>query len=385
MLTSYRVNITNTLLGYKMKIAINFSTLKSGGGQNVALNFLHAQSKIINHKNRYTYFVANNSQVYEFVKKNAGFKYILFPENPLIRILFEFFYVSFYLRFNKYDVIYSYFGFSFNISGVRQVSGSADSNLYFPEIDFWRDYKGIDRIKKYIIDWYRILGLKLSDGVVFENPALEVRGKKLFNLRNTITINPSISCDFPWANFEYEKKTKYVGLFLCGWHLNKNVLMIPSLVRCARDCGLDFSVVITAKPSGDVYKKFLALAEENNVINYIDVCGPIVKDNLRGLYSGVDFVFLMSKLESFSNNIIEAWYFKKPLVVSDEEWSRSICGDSAIYVNRDSAADVVKSIIDAIDDGVIDKIVDAGARRINDYPTIEERIRLEIDFLERII
>ena len=64
--------------------------------------------------------------------------------------------------------------------------------------------------------------------------------------------------------------------------------------------------------------------------------GKIEKKNLPSLFDQIDFVFLLSILESFSNNIIESWTYKRPLIISDEHWARTICEGAALYVNNNN-------------------------------------------------
>ena len=96
--------------------------------------------------------------------------------------------------------------------------GAADSNLFFPELDFWVEYNPIQKIIRKIIDLNRIWGLKKATGVIFENGYLMKKGKKLFNLKETKLIKPSIK-DFTSNEndllFSFSKNTT-VGLFFCG-------------------------------------------------------------------------------------------------------------------------------------------------------------------------
>ena len=82
-----------------------------------------------------------------------------------------------------------------------------------------------------------------------------------------------------------------------------------------------------------------------DVEDRITVLGPVKKTELRALYQNIDYVFLLSKLESFSNNIIESWFFKKVLVISDKEWSNAICKEGALYVDRDNPLGIVEKIL----------------------------------------
>ena len=106
---------------------------------------------------------------------------------------------------------------------------------------------------------------------------------------------------------------------------------------------------------------------------------------LASLYRQIDFVFLLSKLESFSNNIIEAWTFGKPLIASDEEWTHAICGDSAIYVERSSPEEIASQITSCLNDEKrITQVVEAGKKILSEYPTIEERTEQELSFIEEV-
>jgi glycosyltransferase involved in cell wall biosynthesis len=118
----------------------------------------------------------------------------------------------------------------------------------------------------------------------------------------------------------------------------------------------------------------------------VTIVGPVAKDQLLSVYSQVDFVFLLSKLESFSNNIIEAWHFGKPLVVSNEEWAKALCGDAAIYVDRDSPCSIAEVLIEtARHPARIDAVVSAGRNQLQRFPAISERILMELKFVESVV
>ena len=141
-----------------MRTLINFGTLKIGGGQNVALNFLHAFFSLNINTKRVYFFVAKGSQIHEFLLKHAPDRIYAVPANPVKRILFEVFVSRYFLRRHKIRIIYSYFGFGLFPRNYKQIIGSVDSNLYYPEVNFWEGYKGINLLIKQFIDWYRKFG-----------------------------------------------------------------------------------------------------------------------------------------------------------------------------------------------------------------------------------
>ena len=123
----------------------------------------------------------------------------------------------------------------------------------------------------------------------------------------------------------------------------------------------------------------------HKVEEYFKFIGRVNKDNIPSLYSQIDVVYLLSKLESFSNNIIEAWYFNKPLIVADEEWARAICENSAVYVNRDDAYEIMQATLKVLGDRdlVADKLAN-GEKILDSYPAIDERVDLELSYLTEV-
>lgn len=311
-----------------MNILINFSTLKSGGGQNVGLNFLQFILKEKNEKYNFFFVVAKNSRIQHFLLDNHQNNFITAPNSPIKRLFFEIFNGRKILKKYNIDIIYTYFGYGFYPRKVPQIVGSADSNLYFPEMDFWQEFKGGEKVIKIIIDQYRIWGLKRASGIIFENEAMEKRCHEIYKITNTIYIKPSINLSLTNNAFLLPTKidrSSPKGLFLCGWQRNKNINAIPKIAFILKQIHQPFHFILTAAQDGSKeYNNFKNDCKQYNVEDMISLVGVVKKEELSSLYEQIDYVFLLSKLESFSNNIIEAWYFQKLLFITDAEWSKAI-------------------------------------------------------------
>ena len=163
-----------------MRILFNFSFIKAGGGQNVALNFINS---INIHDYNYYYVVSNNSLIHNYLLENECNNFKVVSNNPLKRTFWEFFNGNKFIKENNIQIIYTYFGYSFFSKKTPQVIGAADSNLFFPEIDFWKEFKGIQLLKRKVIDRFRIYGLENADGIIFENELLEKKCNDLFKIK----------------------------------------------------------------------------------------------------------------------------------------------------------------------------------------------------------
>lgn len=374
-----------------MNILINFSMLKKGGGQNVALNFLYSLKNINTQGMVFYFIVAKNSRIHQFVENKYDWKYSVFPSNPVLRILCELLFSGIILKKNKIEIIYSYFGYGMYPCKIPQITCSADSNLYYPEYDFWREegYKGLNLFLKKIIDWYRISGLKRASGIIFETRYLENRCHELYKPSGeTITISPSIDLNLSEIELHFPQniQIKKKGLFLCDWHLNKNVMLIPEIAFHLKKQNIDFHFILTAsKNNSSLSKQFYYLVNKHDVADYITVTGQIKKEELYSLYQQIDIVMLISKLESFSNNIIEAWTYRRPVIITDITWARSICEDAALYVNRDNAKIIAENIDKLLNNKDLYKtIVDRGLEKLKFYPQINEKTIQEFEFIRKI-
>lgn len=371
-----------------MNILVNLATLKKGGGQNVGLNFIYSICNI-NYPNCNFYFVVvENSDIHTTLVKNGISAIHFMPSNPIKRMINEFLFGKKILQQHRIDIIYSYFGYGLYPKKYPQISGSADSNLFFPEIDFWKHYSGLKRAVKYLIDQYRIWGLKNATAVIFENEAMQNRGIKLFRLKNTTFIKPSVSQITDTTDFKLPSNISSVkkGLFFCSWQKNKNYLFIPEIAAQLKQNNIDFHFVFTAPQNQSVeHLEFLDLVEKFNVKNQISIVGTIKKSQIPSLYQQIDFVFLLSNLESFSNNIIETWFYKKLLIVANQDWAKSICKNAAFYVDIDCPKSVSDKLLEILNNEVLQqKIITKGNEELSKYPSINEKTKLELDYIKTI-
>jgi glycosyltransferase involved in cell wall biosynthesis len=372
-----------------MNVLLNLSTLKRGGGQNVGLNFLDSLDRVDTKNINFYFVVATNTEIYRALIKKKNCALIIMPKNPLYRIAKEIIVGGNIIKKFKIDIIYTYFGIGFFPKFVPQISGSADSNLYFPEINFWSEYSGTKKYIRKLIDSYRVWGLKRMKALIFENEIMQKRCSEIYHIPNTIFIKPSINPDYESVHYNLPKNVtskKYKGLFLCGWQRNKNFMIIPPLAAEFKKANFDFHFILTAPIDNSAdHVAFLLQMERYGVADMISIVGPVKKPEIKSLFQQIDYVFLLSKLESFSNNIIEAWYFNKTLVISDELWSRAICQGAAIYVSRNDANDITNKVISAIqNESLKNDIIQQGRSLLSEYPTIDQRTQQEIEYVKYI-
>ena len=372
-----------------MNILINFSAQKKGGGQNVAINFIQS-IKSVNIEDDLLVIVSKGSKIDESIN-TLNIKTIKFSPNPIIRILQELILLPQIIKKHSIEIVYSYFGYTLLKRKYIQVCGVAVSNLFYPEVVFWSEYTGISLLKRRLIDRYRLFGMKRAHGLVFENENMMRRSHDLYHIEQNRTklIKPSIQLEVA-NNINYDKTNKKHKLnrilLLCGWQLNKNIMEVPKIASYLKRHNIEYEFIITApQDKSKSHKEFNSLVKKYDVDKYIKLIGVVEKENLGALYKSIDYVLLMSKLESFSNNIIEAWAYKKPLLITDADWAKSICKDGAIYVNRNCANEIADTIYACIiNSKSVNKIIENGVNQLLSYPSIQQKTIEEINYLKII-
>ena len=122
------------------------------------------------------------------------------------------------------------------------------------------------------------------------------------------------------------------------------------------------------------------LGIEKRILNV----GPIPHEGCSEAYRACDLVILPSQLESFSNTIAEAWTMHKPLLISDIDWARSLCGTGAAYfqyLNPQSAAEQILRL--RRDNAYYRHLVVEGERMLRTYPEPVDRFMQYLAIIEQ--
>jgi glycosyltransferase involved in cell wall biosynthesis len=376
-----------------MNILVNLVPIKSGGGQQVASNFI---IQVLKNSDFSPFFlVTENTHVHKILLK-CNCENIHVVKNGLLnRLIFQLFTLGTIILKNDIEIIYTMFGPGLHHKNVKSVTGCAYSNLFFPEINFWQGYSFLKSIQLRLIDKYRLNSTLKSNFIIFENESMQKRAIDLFKYpkEQTKLILPSVSA-YPDSEISEEftlrlkniDSTKFNFLMLSGWHKNKNIEIVPHILSNLKKQGVnDVNFVITVPKDHPDSIQLLEEAKIHSVEDNIVFFDQVLPSEVQFLFEEIDAVALFSLLESFSNNIIESWYFKKPLFISDEVWSRAICKNAAIYVERTNASKISETIINFRNNKDLqEEINDNVVLIIKQYPNPKEKVNLQLDLLKKI-
>jgi len=373
-----------------MNVLLNFFPVRAGGGQQVASNFI----KIIAKKDfghKWFLFVGSNSELYKLAKEYLPESQILSFEYNYQNRVFKQKDIKEFIQSKKIDLIYSY-GPILPIKNIPQVLRTVYSNLYFPEIDFWKGYPFFTKLKKKLIDYFRLKQTLKADGLIFENKSMLERAASLFKYPETRVkyVEPSVTF-FEESKisekYEHLKKIKeFKILYLSSWHLNKNIHILPEVANNLRERKYKVKFILSLDAKHKTIQKLLfKKIIKFNVTDYFEFVGRVEATNVHQVVKSSDAMILLSKLECFSSNVMEAYYFEKPLIISDQPWAKAACIDAALFVDRDDSNDIANNIINLISSKELQKdLINKSKNRMKDFNTPEEKVYKQVQFLEYI-
>lgn len=273
------------------------------------------------------------------------------------------------------------------------IAGVAYSNLFYPEIDFWNYLPMHQKLRRRVIDHIRKTGIRRADAWVFETTILAERAIKIGFPKNRVfhvpmsvskaVLSPNSSGLQPSLGTNSRKRI----LYLASAHPNKRQICLPGIAQALLNRGFSNFTFVTTMDSKNPYaKKVEQRSQDLGVSKYIENLGSIPTSDVGRLIKSCDMMCLLSRLESFSNNVVEAWAMGVPLVITDADWARTACGDGVVYtdpLNFASSAAKIEQIL--TDDLYCDQVLRAGQSRLATYPTPEAKCQLFLDTIESVV
>ncbi len=133
--------------------------------------------------------------------------------------------------------------------------------------------------------------------------------------------------------------------YLTAYYSHKNLEVLPDLFLKYQKELKDYVVVTTFSerqhPGAErLLKQVRDMGLSESIINV----GPLQQEELAGYFHNCHALLMPTLLESFSASYLEAMHFGLPILTSDLDFAREVCGDAALYFDPWNAA----SIMDAI-------------------------------------
>jgi hypothetical protein len=327
-----------------MNILFNFCTNTIGGGLKNALEFIKNDQNIstVNY-----FFLLNRTQLeYLPFETIHTMQYHVIDKNPAYSIVSKF-KILLFIKQKRIDIIYTMAGpcyFPVPVISILGLSNPYITHCNFSEYRQWlslfcslKSFLHIN-LQKFcsIFSNYYIFQTKLAQSSYLRyNVFLSKSNSHVITNAYSDIKTVSIS---PKKNLVSSPNTFYI--FCPGsFYPHKNFEIIGEVSEYLLDnydC-INYKFIFTMS-SQDF--KMLNFDHNKSLLNI----GNLPYEEFISIYNQVDLVFLPSFLETFSSVYIESMYFKKFLLLHDNEISRDNCKEGAFYCDCTNAMTVAKNI-----------------------------------------
>lgn len=279
----------------------------------------------------------------------------------------------------------------FSKGRLINVVGCAYANLFYPELDFWSNHKGLARLKKTVIDWYRRWGIARADYWIFETDAIARRAIERFSFPPdrvfVVRMAPSrlVLESVTTRTFPELPPDRFLTLYLAGPHPNKRIgaLIDVALALHAR-ADTRFCFVLTLPPDAPQTRLLMERIARYGLERYFVNVGTVKPEHAGALIRRCHAMCNLARLESFSSNFVEAWAMRKPLLVTDADWSRASCADGAVYVHPERPQTIVAALQRLHEDkDFYASLVARGAGVLDTYPSAEQKAEHYLEIIRR--
>lgn len=328
----------------KKSVLIDCSTIRAGGGIQVAMSFL---KKLIDKKIEKNFSLYISREL-KFACMKQNIKLTNFMETKIRVSHYIFSIFTNFIWYNKFDVVFCVFGPAyFLIKPKKLICGFARTQLYYPDI-YWKNYEYnslFEIIKKKI----HIIFFHFVDIVIVE--AKHVKKKYLTIIKEKkqkiLVVNNFLSKDFLHGekklNFNLNKFDFHL-LYIGSNYPHKNLNILNSSIDYASKILKKKIGIILTLNEIDFNKLNQGLKEKSINLGYVE------QRALKNLYFKSDAVIFPSLAESFSIGPIEAMSCMKPLIASNRDFIREFCHTVPYYFDPQNSKDIGRMIVKCFKD-----------------------------------
>jgi glycosyltransferase involved in cell wall biosynthesis len=360
----------------------------------VGTNFLRSLSKVAESNK---YFVAAPPGIgYEDIKLPAGSRmhFYMGGRKAVHQWRFDTIELPRSLRAFKPDVILGMGNLGLIKPPCPQAILFHKPHLIYPVQHYARETRKA-RLKNLLLKMRLKKCLKRTQLVFCQTPVARQRFSKTFGFpEERIRIMPNAVSEFvrdPSEEMEppevFTGVRKFSMFFLTKFYAHKNLEILIDLFKIGREHLKDVRCIVTIAPEQHPNaRSFLDNIHKNGLDQQIVNVGPLRAEELPGYFRHSDVLLFPTLLESFSGTYLEAMHFGLPILTSDLDFAREVCGDAALYFNPWDPLDIVASIQQIRSDLALRKaMIEKGFVRIKGVFTTWEDITKEAIYeLERL-
>ncbi len=252
------------------------------------------------------------------------------------------------------DVTFTVFGPAYWVPPGPHVQGFARGYMIYPEALFRFAPRTRNRVR--LDNLRNRLAVRRGGCFIAESRTVRDRLSRVAGLapgRIAVipnTYSPSFSECLSGLRAKPARTTKLIAV-PAAYYVHKNLEIVP---RVAAELGkvlqAPFRFLLTVPPSNEGWRAIAAEAARLGVQDSVRTLGTVPHASIARLYRLSDAVFLPTWLESSTATYPESFAAQVPLVTSDLDFARGLCGDGALFVDPFDPAAAAEAIARVLTD-----------------------------------
>lgn len=370
-----------------MRFLINASDIKAGGGVQVTDSICCELDKYPQH-----HFVVvlasylqktadrikdySNVEVVNYSYNKYDLKLLLTGRDKVLDKLVE---------AKNIQAVLSVFGPNLWVPKCPHISGFARSQLIVPESPYFLRMGTIERLKEKFLNRVLKYFFKRSSTIFYtENPFVTERWKKSLPHATVYTITNNYNQVFEQKDKWIDKKLpEFEGAtFLCvtAAYPHKNLEIAIDIAKYLKKTRPDFKFRFVFTIDKTEFPELTPDLEDAFLfIGKVDIaeCPP--------LYNQCTIAFQPTLLESFTATYPEAMVMGKPIVTTNLDFAKGLCGNAACYYESTDPIAAANALYKVVSDSNYAKsLVNAGREQLKQFDTYSDRAEKLIGLLQEV-
>lgn len=371
-----------------IKILVDASNIKVGGGLQVAISVITELES--SHSDNYSFSYLVSNKVYSQLSDSIKIKCIVNTTGIINLIPFN--KVSSNLRemSRSFDCVFSIFGPAFWNPRSTHVIGFANAWIVSDKSDAYKVYsfqfKCFYKLKNFILGKLLFSNKKFY---ITETESVRALFIEKFRARSDrIAVVPnSLPYTYDTINpysGKYQEKLKYYKHYfkfvsITYNYPHKNLNIIEKVGELLELKGIKAIFIVTF-PKLEYDKQSFAFKK------YTVNMGPVSVEDCESLYKSADALFLPTLIECFSVSYLEAMVNKICITTSHYDFAKDVCDDCAMYFDPFSPQDVANKLATLIcNEDIRREMIIKGEKRINTFFNNKHKVLSYLQIINNVI
>jgi glycosyltransferase involved in cell wall biosynthesis len=161
--------------------------------------------------------------------------------------------------------------------------------------------------------------------------------------------------------YRSQKKQQPYICYVASASPHKNHTVLAEMMAVLKSKGFDTPCRLTVRR--EEVPSLVERARQLRVLSLFEFCGGLPPQQALEMMAGAVVMVMPSRLETFGLPFFEAMQLGCPLVISDLEFAREACADSALYAAADSGEDFAEKVAQVLQSHSFGKTLSAAGRK----------------------